>query len=99
MAGLCVGWTNTNSRLSIRLPQSVTVKTNGYSDNHPIGDINDYDARLEAIEKTPPEEQKYWEQFGISDNYGWSEVRSRQYSISAREDFGRYIRKQGFNLS
>jgi nitroreductase len=99
VAGLCVGWPDTDSQLSLRLPQSVTVKTNSYSDSRLISDIDDYDARREAIEKTPPEKQKYKDQFGISDNYGWSEARTRQYSIPAREDFGRYIRKQGFNLS
>jgi nitroreductase/FMN reductase [NAD(P)H] len=38
------------------------------------------------------------EEFDVASDYGWSETRARQYARPAREDFDRYIRRQGFNL-
>lgn len=99
VAGLCVGWPRHGSSISIRLPMTTTVKVNTYNDENLIADVSDYDARREGIEKTPPEQQRDVGEFGVSANYGWSENRTRQYSHPARDDFGRYIREQGFNLS
>jgi nitroreductase/FMN reductase [NAD(P)H] len=99
VAGLCAGWPRTESRLSMRLPMSVTVKTNVYTDDNLFEDVDKYDARREAIEQTPPAEQINVDRFGVADSYGWSEKRTRQYATPAREDFGTYIRQQGFKLS
>ena len=99
VAGLCVGWPQTESRLSMRLPLTTTVKTDVYTDDNLFADVEKYDARREAIEQTPPQQQRAVAQYGVSSHYGWSENRTRQYAQPAREDFGRYIRNQGFNLS
>jgi nitroreductase/FMN reductase [NAD(P)H] len=98
VAGLCVGWPREQPRLSLRLPQSVTVKIDAYSDDDLIDDVRAYDARRESIEQTPPRQQRMVDEFGVCSDYGWSENRTRQYSRPARDDFGRYIRRQGFNL-
>ncbi len=98
VAGLCVGWPNDQPGISMRLPLSTTVMTDRYIDDNLLEDVAAYDQRREALEKTPPDQQRHVKQMGVSANYGWSENRTRQYSQPARDDFGRYIRDQGFNL-
>jgi nitroreductase/FMN reductase [NAD(P)H] len=61
--------------------------------------VNAYDRRREALEQTPPGQQRLAAELGVAENYGWSENRTRQYSRPARADFGAYILRQGFNLS
>ena len=99
VAGLCVGWPDQPTRLSMRLPTSVTVKVDRYHDDNLIAEVADYDSRREAVDNTPPEQQRYVGEFGISESYGWSENRTRQYAKPARDDFGTYIRNQGFDLA
>jgi nitroreductase/FMN reductase [NAD(P)H] len=83
----------------MRLPLTTTVKTNRYNDDELFTEVADYDLRREEIEQTPAAQQRFVEAMGVAENYGWSENRTRQYSRPAREDFGSYIRRQGFNLS
>ena len=99
VAGLCVGWPSGEGQLSLRLPLEVTVHTDKYDDSALIECVADYDRRREAVEQTKPEQQRGVAQFGVSKEYGWSENRTRQYAVPARVDFGRYIRRQGFDLS
>jgi nitroreductase len=99
VAGLCVGWPDARPEISMRLPLGTTVKQDRYDDSGLFDEVSAYDIRREALEKTPPEKQRFAETLGVSENYGWSENRSRQYSKPARDDFGDYIRRQGFDLS
>lgn len=99
VAGLCVGWPKHEPNLSMRLPMSTTVSINTYDDANLIEQVAGYDSRREKIEKTLPGQQRNIEEFGVTENYGWSENRTRQYARPARDDFGRYILDQGFNLS
>ncbi|MDJ0779166.1 MAG: nitroreductase family protein [Gammaproteobacteria bacterium] len=99
VAGLAVGWPLQESRISMRLPMAITVHTDRYNDDNLVEEVERYDYRREDIEQTPPDEQRYVEDLGVSTSYGWSENRTRQYSRPARNDFGRYIRSQGFNLA
>ncbi len=99
VAGLCVGWPNEQPNISMRLPMTTTVMVDQYNDDNLAEEISKYDARREKVDQTPAENQLHINQFGVSPNYGWSEHRTRQYSQPLRDDFGRYIRKQGFNLS
>lgn len=99
VAGLCVGYPAKAGDLSLRLPLSLTVHADQYNDDDLLATVSEYDHRREALEQTPPAQQRRTDMYGISDNYGWSENRTRQYAIPARADFGRYIRRQGFNLS
>jgi len=99
VAGLCVGWPSRQAELSMRLPLSVTVMQDRYDDSALFDEVAAYDRRREALEQTPPERQRLVEEFGVAQNYGWSENRTRQYSRPARADFGAYIRRQGFDLS
>jgi len=98
VAGLALGWPRGEGRLSMRLPPSVSVHEDRYDDSGLFATVADYDRRRESVEQTPPEKQRLVEEFGVARDYGWSENRARQYSKPARADFGRYIRRQGFNL-
>ncbi len=98
VAGLAVGWPRGDRRLSLRLPMSVTVHEDRYDDSGLFEIVAEYDRRREALEQTPPQRQRLIDEFGVASDYGWSENRTRQYSQPARADFGRYIRKQGFDL-
>ena len=77
---------------------SVTVHEDRYDDSGLFEIVAEYDRRREALEQTPPQRQRLIDEFGVASDYGWSENRTRQYSQPARADFGRYIRKQGFDL-
>lgn len=99
LAGLAVGWPLQEAGLSMRLPLSVTVMRDRYDDSALTDEVAAYDRRREALEQTPAEQQRLVEEFGAAENYGWSENRTRQYSRPARDDFGAYIRRQGFDLS
>ena len=99
VAGLCVGWPAQVGTVSMRMPLDVTVHQNKYDDKHVFTDIDAYDTRREAVEQTEAQAQRLIDRYGTSDNYGWSEDHARQYSQPMREDFGTYIRTQGFDLS
>ncbi len=99
VAGLCVGYPAEPGRVGMRLPQTVTVHTDTYDDAALIPEVEAYDQRREALEQTLDEAQRRTDLFGISEAYGWSENRTRQYAIPARTDFGAYVRKQGFDLT
>lgn len=98
VAGLCVGWPANEGQVSMRLPLSLSVHNNSYDDSDLIEQVQAYDRRREQREPTPRDKQRLVEQYGVSDDYGWAENRARQYSVPLRDDFGRYIRAQGFNL-
>jgi len=102
VAGLCVGWPPDQLRgqpgISMRLPLSTTVNIDRYDDSALFEEVADYDLRREKLDRTPAQQQRFVEELGVAENYGWSENRTRQYSRPARADFGRYIRRQGFNL-
>lgn len=99
VAGLCVGWPDEAGRISLRLPLQTTVHLDRYDDSDLFHQVANYDRRREAVEQTVPDQQRMVQQLGVSSDYGWSENRTRQYSVSARADFGQYIRRQGFNLN
>lgn len=99
VAGLCVGWPKDKPGISMRLPLATTVNVDTYNDDNLIEEVSDYDIRREKVDNTPADQQRLVEELGVSANYGWSENRTRQYSRPARDDFGDYIRTQGFNLS
>ncbi|NKB77304.1 MAG: NADPH-dependent oxidoreductase [Gammaproteobacteria bacterium] len=99
VAGLCVGWPLEEPSISMRLPLDITVHTNQYNDDSLSSKVKSYDLRRESTDQTPTEKQRQPERFGLAEVYGWSEDHARQYSEPLRADFGRYIRKQGFDLS
>ena len=98
VAGLALGWPAEDGRVSQRLPNAVTVHQDRYDDTDLLEQVAAYDRRREAVAQTPPEAQRGVDRFGVSEDYGWSENRTRQYAEPARADFGAYVRAQGFCL-
>ena len=99
VAGLCVGWPVNQEKISMRLPLEITVHENIYNDSHLIDEAMKYDIRREQENPTEPAQQRLTDKYGVTERYGWSEDKTRQYAEPMRTDFGAYIRKQGFNLS
>ena len=99
VAGLCVGYPAQPGWISMRLPPALTVHTDRYDDKNFEAEIDAYDRRREARHATPRESQRAVDRFGVSDSYGWSEDKARQYSVPERHNFGPFIRRHGFELA
>ena len=98
VAGMALGWPAETPVISMRLPPAMTVHEDRYDDSSLEEQVADYDSRREAVDRTPEDQQLMVDTFGVSETYGWSERRTRQYSVPARADFGTYVRQQGFCL-
>lgn len=96
VAGLCVGYPAEAGRITPRLPLDVTVHTDRYDESRLREGIDGYDRRRHAVQ--PYRRQRHAERYEEAPFYGWSEDKVRQYSVPEREDFGAYIRKQGYTL-
>jgi nitroreductase/FMN reductase [NAD(P)H] len=96
VAGLAVGYPDELPPRSFRLPLPVTVHHNSYADDTLDTAIEGYDRRR-AVDQ-PYRTQRYVEEFGHSENYGWSEDKARQYTCPERQDFGAYVKRIGVKL-
>lgn len=96
VAGLAVGYPEEVPQQSMRLPLSLTIHHNVYCEDRLDAAIDEYDHRRSLVQ--PYRSQRYVEQFGSSEAYGWSEDKARQYAQLERQDFGDYIRRIGFAL-
>ena len=69
---------------------------------HPGADrdrrIDAYDQRRNARFAVPESEWREVDRFRQLALYGWSEDKARQYSVPERQDFGAFVRRQGFKL-
>ncbi|MGL4634793.1 MAG: nitroreductase family protein [Beijerinckiaceae bacterium] len=97
VAGLAFGWPSEVPKISPRLPLSVTVHTDRYSENDLRGQVEAYDVRREALQ--PYRQQRNVPDFGLAESYGWSLDKARQYATPERETFGRFVRAKGFDLT
>jgi nitroreductase len=86
VAGMCLGYPQSEGRLSQRLPLDVTTHTDVFDEAGLEARIEAYDRRRAAA---LPEPERYF----------WSEAKARQYSEPQRREFGAYIRRKGFDLS
>jgi len=98
VAGMVVGWPAQEGWVSARLPLAVTVHRDRYDDSDLSSQVRGYDTRRRAIFPIPDEKQRMTDRYGVVEEYGWSEDKARQVSEPAREDFGAFIRGQGFVL-
>ncbi len=98
VAGLCLGYPSARAHVSMRLPLSATVHVDTYDDEALERGLDDYDHRRDARYAIPDEKQKYVEDYGTAEFYGWSEDKARQVSKPERDDFGAFVRRQGFLL-
>jgi len=98
VAGLCLGYPSGKAFVSMRLPLSATVHIDTYDEKALERELDDYDRRRDAGYSIPDEKQKYVDEHGMAEFYGWSEDKARQVSRPERDDFGDFIRHQGFAL-
>ncbi len=96
IAGLAIGWPAQPPEISPRLPLSVTVHHNQFSEAAVKPEVEAYD--LYRNTRQPYAQQRNVAQFGTSGTYGWSEDKARQYAQPQRTDFGSFIRNKGFIL-
>jgi len=98
VAGMAVGFPATERAISPRLPLSLTLHTDRYDDSGLEEALQAYDRRRAVMQPIAVEKQREKDRFGVQQDYGWSEDKARQVSRPQREDFGRYLRDQGFRL-
>ncbi len=98
VAGLTLGYPTDDGRFTLRLPPSVVVHHGTYDDSALETELKAYDARRNKLQPIPPEKQMHKDEFGISDDYGWTENTARRLAKRERADFGAFIRSHGFDL-
>ena len=96
LAGLTVGYPAQDQSIGPRLPLSITLHRDRYSEDGLDSDLEAYDRRRAALQ--PLARQRNVEAFGTVEPYGWSEDKARQYAAVQRADFGAFIRAKGFCL-
>ena len=98
VAGLTVGYPTDDGRFTLRLPPSVVVHHGTYDDSNLEDELRAYDARRNKAQPMDPEKQMHKDDFGVSDDYGWTENTARRLAKREREEFGGFIRDHGFDL-
>ncbi|UUX48215.1 nitroreductase family protein [Nisaea acidiphila] len=98
LCGFCLGWPAGEGHISLRLPPRVMVHTDRYDDSGLEAEVAGYDARRSARYRIPDEKQRLVDEYGLAQDYGWSEDKARQVSKPERMQLAKYLRSQGFNL-
>ncbi len=96
MAGLALGYPADATTVAKRLPLHATCHVDTYKENDLRKTVERYDA--DRSDAQPYATQRFTDDFGAAENYGWSDDKVRQYSRPERAGFGVYIRSQGFCL-
>ena len=96
VAGLTLGWPTGEGEISLRLPLSVTLHRDHFSEAGLRQHIDAYDTRR-AVHQ-PYAKQRFAEEYGTRTPYTWSEDKARQYAKPERANFGAFIRSKGFRL-
>ncbi len=96
MAGLALGWPVQAPTVSMRLPLSVTVHKDLFSENNLKANVEHYDQHRAS--QQPYKQQRNASTFGKAKAYSWSEDKARQYTEIQRADFGAFVRAKGFSL-
>jgi len=96
VAGLAIGYPAKAAQISKRLPLCTTVHFDRYDETGIQKAVAEYDQDRAATQ--PYQAQRFPDTFGVSDNYGWSTDKVRQYSQPERASFGAFVRAKGFSL-
>ncbi|MEI6546503.1 MAG: nitroreductase family protein [Burkholderiales bacterium] len=92
VAGLCIGWPLQARSISPRLPLAATLHQDRFDEGHT-------DALIDAFDSRYVEVQSSRRPAGSTPAQTWSDERTKQYAASQRADWGRFVRKQKFDLS
>jgi hypothetical protein len=95
-AGLAVGWPALQPEVSLRLALEATVHIDCFDEGTIEDQVSRYDDRRASVQ--PYSKQRSTDLHGVAERYTWSEDKARQYSRPERADFGRFVRRKGFNL-
>jgi nitroreductase/FMN reductase [NAD(P)H] len=98
VAGLTVGWPDTEGHASMRLPPSVIVHRDRYDDSGLEQEVEAYDARAHASRAIAPDKQRHTDKYGVLDVCTWSENVTRQLSLLERPEFAAFLKRQGIEL-
>jgi FMN reductase [NAD(P)H] len=98
VAGLCLGYPQTEGYVSLRLPRGVTTHSDRYDDSALPRVIDDYDRRRDGLHAIPKEQQRSNPEFGEAGFYGWSEDKARQAAKAEGAAFPPYLRSHGFSF-
>jgi nitroreductase len=98
IAGLCLGFPAAAGHLSLRLPPSITVHSDGYDEGLLPDRLDAYDRARNARYAIPRTRQRSPEQFGYAEFYGWSEDKARQATEGEGAAFPPYLRRNGFTF-
>lgn len=98
VAGMVVGWPAGEGMISPRLQPAITMHRDRYDDADLEQQLAAYDARRSVVQPIAREKQRDPQRYGVAADYGWSEDKARQVSEPARDDFGAFVRAQGFSL-
>jgi nitroreductase len=96
VAGLALGWPDAPATLQQRLPLAATLHRDRFDDASLRESVEAYDRH--RAEAQPYASQRFVEEYGHADPYGWTEDKARQYSKPERANFGQFVRDKGFNL-
>jgi FMN reductase [NAD(P)H] len=98
VAGLCLGYPQTEGYVSLRLPRRATTHRDSYDDSALSEAIDDYDRRRDARHSIPKDQQRANKEFGEAAFYGWSEDKARQAAKAEGAAFPPYLRSHGFSF-
>jgi FMN reductase [NAD(P)H] len=98
VAGLCLGYPQSEGYVSLRLPRQVTTHRDRYDDSTLPGAVDDYDRRRDALHAIPKEQHRCNAEFGDAAFYGWSEDKARQAAKAEGAAFPPYLRAHGFSF-
>jgi FMN reductase [NAD(P)H] len=98
VAGLCLGYPQSEGFVSLRLPCQVTTNRDRYDDSALPQAIDDYDRRRDARHSIPRDQHRSNAEFGEASFYGWSEDKARQAAKAEGAAFPPYLRKHGFTF-
>lgn len=96
MAGLAVGYPRQPAAIAKRLPLRAICHVDHYQEDDLQEAVQNYDEGCEAAQ--PYTAQRFTDDFGESDTYGWSADKVRQYSKPERAGFGAFVRSIGYRL-
>ena len=98
VAGLCLGYPQSEGYVSLRLPREITTHRDRYDDSALASAIDGYDRRRDARHAIPRDQQRSNAEFGEADFYGWSEDKARQAAKAEGAAFPPYLRSHGFSF-
>jgi nitroreductase len=98
VAGLCLGYPQSEGFVSLRLPRQATTNRDCYDDSALPQAIDDYDRRRDARHRIPRDQHRSNAEFGEASFYGWSEDKARQAAKAEGAAFPPYLRKHGFTF-